>query len=221
VSRSEPLRVVIADDHHPTRKMLRQTLERTGIVVCADARDASGAVAAVAEHRPDVVLLDIHMPGNGIEAAWEISEQAPETAVVMLTVSRDDEDLFGALQAGAVGYLLKGIDPDRLPTVLDGVLAGEVSLPRSLASRLVEEFRARGQRRYRPRSRNGSGERLTDREWEVLELLRAGASTAEIADQLFVSKVTVRTHVSAILRKLRVPDRAAAVRLMREPPGVE
>lgn len=165
-------------------------------------------------HRPDVALLDIRMPGNGIAAAAEISSQLPATAVVMLTVSQNDDDLFAALRAGAVGYLLKDTDPERLPMALLGVLRGEGALPRTLVARLVEEFRGRGKRRL-----TLSGERkveLTPREWEVLEGLRDGRSTEELAGQLFVSQVTVRTHVSAILKKLKVPDRAAAIEALNE-----
>jgi DNA-binding NarL/FixJ family response regulator len=154
------------------------------------------------------------MPGNGITAAAEISAQLPDTAVVMLTVSQNDDDLFAALRAGAVGYLLKDTDPERLPMALLGVLRGEGALPRTLVARLVEEFRGRGKRRL-----SIGGKRkveLTPKEWEVLEGLRDGLSTEEIADRLYVSPVTIRTHVSAILKKLQVPDRAAAIRLFED-----
>ena len=154
------------------------------------------------------------MPGNGIVAALEITSQLPKTAVVMLTVSRDDDDLFAALRAGAAGYLLKDTDPERLPMALLGVLRGEGALPRTLVARLVEEFRGRGKRRL-PLSGSRSVE-LTPREWQVLEGLRDGLSTEEISERLFVSQVTVRTHVSAILKKLKVPDRAAAIKLLEE-----
>jgi DNA-binding NarL/FixJ family response regulator len=204
-------RVLIADDHPPTRAGVRGALEANGeFVVCAEAATAGAAVAMAVEQRPDVALLDIHMPGHGIEAAREITAQLPETAVVMLTVSRDDEDLFAALRAGARGYLLKDIDPDRLPYALAGVLAGEAALPRGLVARLMEEFRTRDNSRRR---QDGPLAKLTDREWEVLRLMQQGASTAEMAQQLFVSAVTIRTHVSAILRKLHVTSREDALRV--------
>jgi DNA-binding NarL/FixJ family response regulator len=209
------LRVVIAEPDPGSRSRFRSALEPAGIVVCAEAGDAEGAVKAVEEHKPDVVLLAVHMPGGGIQAAWEITDRTPTSAVVMLTGSQEDEHLFGALQAGAVGYLIKGLDPQRLPDILQGVLRGEAALPRSLVSRVVDEFRARGRRLDLLAGRN-SENRLTTREWEVLELLREGRSTAEIGERLYISRVTVRTHVSAILRKLRVPDRAAAVRYLDE-----
>ena len=172
-------------------------------------------MAAAERERPDVCLLDIHMPGNGISAAAQITQAHPDIAVVMLTVSRDDNDLFDALRAGALGYLLKDTDPDRLPHALQGVLEGEAALPRALVARVIDEFRERGRRRRLPLTKQ-KGVELTSREWEVLELMREDLSTAEIAERLFVSPVTVRSHIAAVLRKLRVPDRKAAVKLLEE-----
>jgi DNA-binding NarL/FixJ family response regulator len=205
--------VLIADDHPPTRAGVRLSLEETGdFVVVAEAASAAQAVEAALLLRPEVALLDIHMPGNGINAAREISSGSPSTRVVMLTVSRDDADLFDALRAGASGYLLKDIDPARLGKALQGVLDGEAALPRGLVARLVEEFRTRDAASER---RAGPLAKLTDREWETLDLMRQGMSTAEIAAQLFVTPVTVRSHVSAILRKLRVTSREAAIEVAR------
>jgi DNA-binding NarL/FixJ family response regulator len=208
------VRVVIADDHAPTRMGVRASLEEAGFEICAEASTAPAAVDACREHAPDVALLDIHMPGNGVVAAQQIAAARPDTAIVMLTVSRDDEDLFDALRAGARGYLLKDIDPSRLGPALRGVLDGEAALPRNLVSRLMEEFRRRDDR---PAAPQGPLSKLTSREWETLDLMRQGFSTAAIAQKLVVSPVTVRTHVSAILRKLRVADRQAAVDLAGGP----
>jgi DNA-binding NarL/FixJ family response regulator len=207
------IRVLVADDHPPTRAGVRAALERAAFSVCAEAADAPAAVEAARRERPDVCLLDIHMPGDGIRAAETIARELPETAVVMLTVSRADEDLFTALRVGASGYLLKDIDPGRLPLALLGVLEGEAALPRRLVALLMEEFRERRRRHRIPLLGRRSVE-LTDREWEVLDLMRKGLSTQEIADKLFISPVTVRTHVSAILRKLHVSSREAALELL-------
>lgn len=201
-------RVVIADDHVPTRLAIRTALEEGGFQVVAEASTAESAVERVRDQRPDVALIDINMPGGGLVAARAIGALNDVTAVVMLTVSRNDADLFEALQAGAKGYLLKGIDPARLPLALHGVLEGEAALSRSMVARLVQEFRARGEAR---RPTTGPLAALTVREWEVLELLRDGCTTRQIAERLFVSTGTVRTHVAAVVHKLQVPDRAAAV----------
>lgn len=209
------LRVVIADDHPPTRAGVRDALEDGTCVVVAEARDAAAAVAAAREHRPDVCLLDIRMPGSGINAAWEITNTLPDTAVVMLTASRDDDDLFEALRAGASGYLLKDMNPGRLSAALRGVLNGEAALPRPLVLKVLGQFRDRPAKRLSLR-RHPAVERLTARETEVLDLMAEGLTTTQIAARLFVSPVTVRTHVSAILKKLRVSDREAAIRLSKE-----
>jgi DNA-binding NarL/FixJ family response regulator len=212
---TDRMRVIIADDHPPTRAGIRQALEAGGFTVCAEAGSAAEAIETALKERPDVCLLDIHMPGTGIRAAERITSQLPETVVVMLTVSQSDADLFDALLAGAAGYLLKDMDPDRLPEAVRGVLSGEAALPRPLMARVLEEFRVReGRKRLRVFGDRRGG--LTSREWEVLQLLRDGLSTSDIAKRLFVSPVTVRTHVSAILKKLRVPDREAAIKLFDE-----
>ena len=192
---------------------MRQTLVEAGFEVVAEAADSPSAVEAAERERPDLCLLDVHMPGGGIRAAGEILERLPDTAVVMLTVSRNDEDLFDALRAGAAGYLLKDTDPARLPHALRGVLAGEAAVPRTLVARVLDEFRTHGRRRRVPLPGH-RGIELSSREWEVLDMLREGQTTADIARHLFVSPVTVRRHVSAILRKLDVPDRRAAVDLV-------
>jgi DNA-binding NarL/FixJ family response regulator len=194
---------------------VRVALEEGGFTICAEAADAAGAVQAAVRTHPDICLLDIHMPGSGIRAAAEITSKMPEVAVVMLTFSGAESDLFDALRAGASGYLLKDIEPERLPQVLENVLKGEATLAGPLVARLVEEFRTRNRHKRVPLLRD-RGEKLTSREWEVLELMRKGNGTAEIAARLFVSKVTVRGHIASILKKLRVPDRESLLRLLSE-----
>jgi DNA-binding NarL/FixJ family response regulator len=209
--------VLIADDHAPTRAAIHSALEGHGFVVRAECADADGAVESALRLRPEVCLLDIRMPGNGIAAAAAISAKLPETAIVMLTVSHDESDFFDALRAGASGYLLKDTDPRQLPDLVGKVIRGEGVLSPSLVARLIEEFRERGRRR-RIAVGASRGVELTSREWEVLDLLRQGLSTAEIAQRLFIAQVTVRTHVASILRKLRVTDRDAALRTVSDEP---
>jgi DNA-binding NarL/FixJ family response regulator len=209
----ESFTVLIADDHPPTRAGIRSSLEQDGFVVCAEVADGPSAVEAAIRERPDLCLLDVHMPGNGISAAGEITARVPETAVVVLTVSRNDDDVFDALRAGASGYLLKDMEAARLSAALKGVLNGEAALPRRLVARLVDEFRERGRKRRVPILAE-RGALLTTREWEVLELMRSGLTTAQISDRLFISQATVRSHIASILRKLRVPDRQTALRLL-------
>jgi DNA-binding NarL/FixJ family response regulator len=212
---SGPLTVLIADDHAPTRAGVRGALSEGGFTVVAEATRADAAVDGARRERPDVCVLDINMPGGGIAAAAQITAQLPGTAVVMLTVSRDDDDLFASLRAGARGYLLKDMDPARLGPALRGVLSGEAALPRTLVARLIGEFSAGGRRPSLPLVRR-RGATLTAREGEVLELLRDELTTAEIAHRLGVADVTVRRHVSAILAKLRLSDRKAMARLFEE-----
>lgn len=209
---SGPRRVLLADDHVGLRMGTRLALEEAGFEVCAEVADGPAAVEAARRERPDVCLLDVVMPGGGIEAAAAISAEVPEAAIVMLTVSEDEEHLFDAIRAGASGYLLKDMDPDRLAAALDGVLSGEAAFPRRLVTRVVEEFSER-QRRRVPLPAGGRAE-LTGREWDTLELLRAGNTTAFVAKRLGISEVTVRRHVSEAVRKLRVPDRQAALQLL-------
>jgi DNA-binding NarL/FixJ family response regulator len=210
---SEQITVLLADDHAAVRAGIRLALAGEGFHVVAEAADGPDAVRLAKEVNPDIALLDVNMPGSGIKAAEEIVQALPATVVVMLTVSRDDDDLFAALRAGASGYLLKDTDPGRLPFALRGVLDGEAALPRGLVARLIEEFRTRGKRRRLPLMRQ-RGVELTEREWEVLEFLHDGLSTADIAERMTISPVTVRRHVSEILKKLRVTTREEAIQLM-------
>lgn len=206
------IRVVVADDHAPTRAGVRASLDAGGFEVVAEVASARTAVAAALDLRPDVCLLDIHMPGGGISAAEEISRRLPDCAVVMLTYSRDDDDLFDALRAGARGYLLKDMDPDRIGPALQGVLEGEAALPRTLVSKVLQEFQGRSRRKLFAKAQRPT--QLTSREWEIMELLRDGLSTDEVAKRLFVAPGTVRVHVSSVIKKLQVPDRAAAIRAL-------
>jgi DNA-binding NarL/FixJ family response regulator len=211
-----PLRVLIADDHAPTRDDVRRALEsEPGFEVCASAADAAEAVQAAVRGRPDVCLLDIRMPGGGLAAAWEIAARLPRAKIVMLTVSDEDSDLFAALRAGADGYLLKTMSLRRLPAALAGVCSGEAAMPRALVARVLERFHGREPRWRHPAGGPLAEQRLTSREWEVLELLAQEQSTAEIARRLVLTASAVRVHIAAIVRKLHVANRAAAAELFQ------
>jgi DNA-binding NarL/FixJ family response regulator len=205
-------RVVIADEQPTMRAAARRILERDGFTVCGEAADTDGAVEAALRERPDLCLIGIPIPGNGIRATARIATALPDTAVVILAASESRDHFLDAIRAGAVGYLLKGMNEERLPTVLRRVLAGEGAIPRTLVAPLVREFQIQSRRRM-VASENGRVH-LTARETEVLELMCEGLSTGEIAERLFVSPVTVRRHISETVSKLGVDDRQGAVALV-------
>lgn len=202
--------VVVADDHPPIRMGVRMALAQGGFDVVGEAADRDGAVEVVLRERPDICLLDISMPGGGIEAAAILAQAAPETAVVMLTVSTSPQDVLAALRCGAKGYLPKETSPARLPAALAGVLKGEAALPRALVGRVLHEFRHLPDPGEAPVQ--VAGVRLTTRESEILRLLRSGLSTVEIGKRLSLSPVTVRRHISAGMAKLGAADRDEAIR---------
>ena len=210
---TDPIRVVLADDHSRIRGRVREALEASGCEVCGEGASAADAVRLANEHRPDVALLDIHMPGSGIRAAREIAKALPQVTVVMLTQSAEEDDLFDSLRAGAAGYLLKDGDPATLADSLRGVLVGEAAMPPRLVARIIQEFSAPSRRPFVRKS--SAAARLSAREWEVMELLAEGLSTEAVAGRLFLSPTTVRVHVSSVLRKLRVKDRQSAFRVLR------
>lgn len=208
----DSLTVVIADDHAPIRAAIRAALEAEGFEVVGEAANAKSAVDLANTHQPNVCLLDIHMPGNGIAAAASITTALPQTTVVMLTYSRGDEDLFDSLRAGARGYLVKDMNPERVGAALRGVLNGEAALPRELVARVLDEFRSTSKRKLVFRQRRSA--ELTNREWEIMQLLREGLTTEQVAQRLFISSATVRVHVSSVLKKLQATDRAQALRIL-------
>ncbi|HXB63862.1 MAG TPA: response regulator transcription factor [Solirubrobacteraceae bacterium] len=202
--------VVIADDHPPIRMGVRMALMRGGFRVVGEAADGEGAVQEVLRRRPDACLLDVRMPGGGIATAARISQLAPATAVVMLTVSGSADDLLAALRAGARGYLPKEMSPERLPAALHGVLRGEAALPRTFVGRMLHELRALPAPGAGP-VRVGDVE-LSPRESEILRMLRSGLSTVEIGERLSLSPITVRRHISAAGAKLGTDGREEALR---------
>lgn len=211
-----PLRVLIADDHAPTRDDVRQALDDGGMDVCAEAADAAHAVQLALERKPDICLLDLRMPGGGVAAAWEIAARLPTTKIVMLTVSDDDASLFAALRAGAVGYLVKDIDLRILPRALTDVADGKAAIPRALVARMVKQFHGTDPRFRTTAVAGDLGPRLTSREWDVLVGLADGLSTREIGRRLQLKPSGVRAHISAIVQKLGVADREEAIAFFRD-----
>jgi DNA-binding NarL/FixJ family response regulator len=210
--------VVLADDHAVTRAGVRLAIEGSGFVIVAEAGTADEAIEEAVRHRPALCLLDLYMPGGGLDAAREIHRAVPETKLVILTVSANEHDLLEALTAGASGYLLKETAAARLPAALRGVLAGEAAVPRAALGALIDALRAlegreRRGRRFLPRRQGGETE-LTTREWEVLRLIGEHMPTTVVARRLGISEITVRRHMSSVMQKLGVPDRESAVEML-------
>jgi DNA-binding NarL/FixJ family response regulator len=205
------VRAVVADDHPVFRQGLRVLLEDLGVDVVAEAPDGTAAVEVALRERPDVVLMDVQMPGlSGIEATRRLVERWPEARVLVLTMVADDEAVFAAVQAGALGYLLKGAGQAEIGRALEAVAAGQGVYGAEVARRLRAFFTA------------GSGvvakpfPELSDREREVLDLIAAGLPNTAIAHRLFLSEKTIRNNITSIFAKLAVRDRAEAVVRARE-----
>ena len=199
----EPIRVVISDDHELFRRGLKMVLEaEEDIQVVAEAADGQEAVRRVEEHAPDVVLMDVRMPRmGGIEATRIIRQLFPTTRIIVLTVSDEEDDIYGAVKAGANGYLLKEVSIEEVADAVRSVFAGESLISAALASKLLAEFSGQPKAVDDPVS---SSVRLTEREVEVLKLVALGHENAQIAGQLSVSESTVRNHVANILSKLQL-----------------
>jgi DNA-binding NarL/FixJ family response regulator len=217
------MKVLIADDQALVRAGFRLILKTAGIDVVAEAADGEQAVAAVLEHRPDVVLMDIRMPRvDGIEATRRIhaaGEAVAGVRIIILTTFDLDQYVYAALAAGASGFLLKDVTPEHLIAAVQLVRTGDALLAPSITRRLVETFAPRMSVRAGPDGTgSGSGDlsALTPRELEVLRLIARGMSNAEIAVALTVSEATVKTHVARILTKLGLRDRVQAVVLAYE-----
>ena len=211
------MRVIVADDDPFARRMIKESLQRAGVEVVAEARGGRQAVELALYYRPDVVLMDVVMPElDGITATRQIVQAIPDQLVVILTSSDEDEMGFVGLRAGAVGYLSKDLDVDVLPQALGGALKGEAAISRRLSMKLIEQLRRAPE--------TSSGMRpvtspLTSREWEVVDLLYEGRTTDEIADALVLSPETVRSHIKNLMRKLGSRTRAEAVDLAHRARG--
>jgi DNA-binding NarL/FixJ family response regulator len=208
------LRIVLADDHPLFRDGLRALIEAMpDAELVGEASSGDQAVALALELRPQVVLMDVQLPGrNGIEATRAIVDQAPEVAVLILTMFEDDDSVFAAMRAGARGYLLKGADQDELMRAIEAVAHGQAIFGPGVARRVIAFFAASPSR-----SREAQPfPELTDREREVLELIAQGHANHVIAHRLGIAEKTVRNHVSIVFNKLQVVDRAQAIVRARE-----
>ena len=206
--------ILLVDDHQVVRQGVRAFLDtQTDFSVLAEAESGEQALSLADEHVPDVILMDLVLPGeiDGVEATRQVKRHSPRTQVVVLTSYHDDEFIFPAIKAGALSYVLKDIGPAELAEVIRKAAQGEAVLNSRVAARLIQEVQGR-----RDLSTNPFTE-LSDREMEVLRLIAAGSSNAEIAEKLVISEKTVKGHVSNILSKLHLVDRTqAAVFAWRE-----
>ena len=206
-------RVLVVDDQDMVRQGLRLILELAGIDVVGEASDGAAAVAAVAEHAPDVVLMDLRMPGmDGVEATRRIVE-ASEARVVALTTFDVDQHVVDALRAGAVGFLLKDVTSEGLVEAIRRADAGEPVVAPAVLARMMDHFVVRPPL---PVRQPPGWDDLSDREREVLAMIGAGRSNAEIAEELVISMATVKTHVRHVFAKLDLRDRAQAVVVARD-----
>jgi DNA-binding NarL/FixJ family response regulator len=200
-------RILIVDDHELFRGGLREILEEDGFAVVGEAPDGESAARLAAELAPDVVVMDLHMPGiSGVEATRRIHDTMPATRVLMLTVSDSEDDVSAAVLAGASGYLIKDAGPEQIVAGARAAAAGEALLSPRVAADLLAGLRREDARGSGPES----APRITDREQEVLRLMAAGKNNTEIAEELFISIQTVKNHVSNLLEKLQVENRVQA-----------
>ena len=212
----DELRVLVADDQVGVRAGIKRAIEPHGLQVVAEASRADDAVRLSAEHRPDVCIIAVDLPGNGVEVTRLIKQALPDTKIVLMARTARDEDLLEALRAGADGYLLMSTGASRLAHAIRGVTQGEAALPRTMTARLILEFRERGMRR-RVLVHPGQAEvELTGREFEVFQRLRQHEGTAQIASRLGISQVTVRRHVASVLHKLGAPNRRRAIEMLEQ-----
>jgi DNA-binding NarL/FixJ family response regulator len=204
---TDQLRVMLVDDHDLFRTGLRNLLEEQGVQIVAEASEGSAALSLVRELAPDVVVMDLNMPGmNGIEATREIARQAPLTRVVVLTISDEDDDVIDAILAGACGYLLKDSSIQDLMQGIRAASVGEALISPHIAAKVLQRLRASSV----DSETVAQGPELSDRETQVLRLIANGKDNAEIAQDLHISPKTVKNHISNILMKLQIENRIQA-----------
>jgi two-component system nitrate/nitrite response regulator NarL len=208
----EHLTVLVADDDLSHRRRVREALEAHNFFVVAETGNAAAAVTVALRLRPDICLIELELPEDGLRAIGRIAKSSPETLIVILSRSDRPQDVVNALTRGASGYLLKGISGERLASTLRAAHEGEPAVSRALVPFLVDEIRRGSERRL---VLPAGPVTLTPREWEVGELLCERLSTREIAERLGVSPITVRRHVGLLLQKLGAQSREAAVQVLR------
>jgi len=217
-SRSSAWRAVVADDDPFARRAIADVVRRAGIVVAGEAADGRAAIELVHRHRPDVVLMDVEMPGvDGIAATRRILRELPDQTIILLSAVADDELAIAAIRAGATGYLSKEIELDVLPRAITGALRGEAAMSRTLARRVIERFRLAPEHAAGLRPVHSP---LTQREWEVLDLLGQALTVEEIATAFVVSPDTIRSHIKHIRRKLGARSHAETVAVARRMLGL-
>ena len=208
-----PLRVMLVDDHALVRSAIRQAITAPDVEVVGEASTAEEALAVAPTLRPDVMLLDLDLPGmSGSHLVRELAPRLPQTKIVMLTVSTSRRDLLDAMRHGARGYLTKDLSPDALLRSVRGIRRGDLPMSRVFAAHVVDELARAARRGSGTTPDNG----LSSREEEVLHLLADGLTDREIAENLQISPRTVETHVSNVLHKLGVRNRAEAARRYRD-----
>ncbi len=212
----KPLRVMVVEDHALVRAAVRQALASPDLEVVGEAATAEEALVIAPSVRPDVLLVDIDLPGmSGVHLVRELAPRLPETRIVMLTVSRADRDLVDAFRHGAVGYLTKDLTPDALQRAVRSAYEGDLAVTRRMSARLVRRL-LEGSRTALPTSGDPSLDSLSSRERDVLRLLAEGLTDREIGASLTISPRTVENHVSSILHKLAVRNRAEAAARYRD-----
>ena len=216
-SSATPLRVMLVDDHALVRSAVRQAIDAPDVQLVAEAASAEDAFALALSIRPDVLLLDIDLPGmNGIQMLEALAPRLPETKIVMLTVSDSERDMLEAIGRGAAGYLTKDLTPEALLRALRGTQKGELAMSRRFAARAVRHFVTAARRGRMAGAGGGVIDGLSPRENDVLRMLAEGLTDKEIAGALVISPRTVETHVSNVLHKLNVRNRAEAAQRYRE-----
>jgi DNA-binding NarL/FixJ family response regulator len=206
--------VVVGSRSAATLAGVRLALERPGIHVAAGAENVPDLIAAVQREQPDVCIVDRALSSAPVATAAELRTRVPSVAVVLLTDEVSETEFLEAISVGVAGYLHKGISPAALGNVVLAVAKGEPAVPRSLVVALINGYRQRPARTALDMP-NARGTHLTSREWEVLDFMGDGLSTGQIADRLVISEVTVRRHISSVLKKLSVPTRTDAIKLVR------